>query len=166
MKIKNIYSPEVLKMFRLFAIVGMLAEIFYLTRAFYRMNFSFDFSNISSLESFFASPEGHPLGRSLFGRRILSGLPLASRRGCMRAGQATGPTKHDLGSGDDCRGGAFLPPLCRLRRHLSPPGRVFPSRGSDIAPRPMNAAAFIPLVGAIHESPVGQHNCLQEPHHA
>ena len=65
MKIKNIYSPEVLKMFRLFAIVGMLAETFYLIRAFYRMNFSFDFSNISSLESFFASPEGLFISNSL-----------------------------------------------------------------------------------------------------
>ena len=26
------------------------------------------------------------------------------------------------------RGGAFHPSLCRLRRHLSPPGRVFPAR--------------------------------------
>lgn len=58
MKIKNIYSPEVLKMFRLFSIIGFLAEFFYLSRAFYRMNFIFDFSKISSLEDFFSSQEG------------------------------------------------------------------------------------------------------------
>ena len=34
-------------------------------------------------------------------------------------------------------------------------GGPWPSRGSDIALRSMNAAAFIPLVGAIHESPAG-----------
>ena len=65
MKIKNIYSPEVLKMFRLFSVVGILAEFFYLSRALYRLNFSFNFSNISSLEGFFASPEGLFISNSL-----------------------------------------------------------------------------------------------------
>ena len=58
MKIKNIYSPEVLKMFRLLSVLGFLAELFYLIRAFYQMNFVLNLSNISSLEDFFASPEG------------------------------------------------------------------------------------------------------------
>ena len=65
MRIKNIYSPEVLKMFRLFSIVGIIAEIFYLSRAFYRMGYAFDFSNITSLEDFFASPEGLFISNSL-----------------------------------------------------------------------------------------------------
>ena len=32
-------------------------------------------------------------------------------------------------------------------------GGACPSRGSDTVSRPSNAATFVPLVGAIHESP-------------
>ncbi len=58
MKIKNLYSPEVLKMFRVFATVGIIAELFYLYTQFSYMNFHFNWSAIHSIDAFFTSREG------------------------------------------------------------------------------------------------------------
>ncbi len=58
MKIKNLYSTEVLKMFRVFATVGIIAELFYLYTQFSKMNYNFNLSAIHSIDAFFTSREG------------------------------------------------------------------------------------------------------------
>jgi len=58
LKVKNIYSPNVLRMFRFFATLGIIAEFFYLSRLLNTMSYHFSWPATHTLDAFLASNEG------------------------------------------------------------------------------------------------------------